>query len=178
MKLRTLAIVGAYVIDLEAKSDERGSFARTYCEREFQEAGLHTHWVQSNTSFNERAGTLRGLHYQIAPHEEIKLGRCIRGALFDVIVDMRPASKTFKQWVGTRMQEGDGQLIYVPAGCAHGYLTLADRTEFSYSASAFYEPTAERSVRYDDPAIAIEWPTVATLLMSEKDRLLPLIASS
>lgn len=170
MKFHSLPIVGAYVIELESHTDDRGSFARMYCEREFSEVGLNTHWVQSNTSFNERAGTLRGLHYQVAPHEEIKLGRCVRGALFDVIVDMRPQSKTCKQWIAAELREGDNRLIYVPAGCAHGYVTIADRTEFSYSASAFYEPDAERGVRYDDPAIAIEWPNVDTLIISEKDR--------
>ncbi len=176
MKLRPLSIAGAYVIALEPHTDERGTFSRTYCEREFRDAGLNIHWVQSNTSFNERAGTLRGLHYQIAPHEEVKLGRCVRGALFDVIVDMRSASKTYKQWIGTELREGDNQLIYVPAGCAHGYVTLADRTEFSYSASAFYEPFAERGVRYDDPAIAIAWPKVEPLIISEKDRTFPNIS--
>ncbi len=169
MKFTPLPIAGAYLITTEPKADDRGAFARVFCAREFGEQKLNTQWVQSNVSSNHKTGTLRGLHYQVAPSEEIKLAYCSRGKLFDVFVDLRTESTTYKQWHGHELAADDGQLLYIPAGCAHGYLTLVDGTQFSYSASALYDPKAERAVRWDDPAFKIEWP-VTPRIVSEKDR--------
>jgi len=165
-------VPGAFVIEVEPHGDERGLFARTFCEQEFRAHGLATHFVQSSVSYNERRGTLRGMHYQAAPHGETKLVRCTAGALFDVCVDLRPDSPTRGRWVGVELTAARRNALYVPRGCAHGFLTLADHTEIHYSMDAPYVPDAARAVRWDDPAFAIEWPEPPAVL-SDRDRTVP-----
>lgn len=159
---------GAYTIDLEKRGDQRGFFGRLFCENEFGAAGLVTHFVQINNSLSAKRGTLRGLHFQLPPAAEVKIVRCIKGSLFDVIVDLRPNSRTFKQWFGAELSSENRRMMYVPRGFAHGFVTLTDDTEAFYLVSAFYAPEQERGVRFDDPAIGIEWP-LAPSEMSDKD---------
>ena len=160
---------GAVVIDLERHEDERGFFARTWCVREFEAEGLSTRLVQSSVAFNERRGTLRGMHYQRAPFGEVKLVRCTRGALYDVIVDLRPDSPTYLGWFGVELSAANGRTLYVPEGFAHGYQTLEDGTEALYQMSQFHAPQAAGGARWDDPAFAIEWPPAERRIMSERD---------
>jgi len=169
------ALAGATIVDLERREDERGFFARIYCEREFAEHGLRARMVQSNMSHTRRAGTLRGMHYQIPPHSEDKLVRCVRGAIWDAIVDLRPESPTYCRWIGVELSEANGRMLLVPRGFAHGFVTLTDDAVVSYQVSAFYTPGAERGARHDDPAFGIEWP-VPVLGMSDKDRNWPAFA--
>lgn len=164
---------GAYLIDLERREDERGFFARVWCEREFSEHGLQTHYVQCNLSFSPRKGTLRGLHLQRPPRAEVKVVRCTRGAIYDVIVDLRPRSPTHKGWVGVELTADNRRMLYVPEGFAHGYQTLVDETETVYPVSEFYAPEFEAGVRWNDPAFGIEWPDAEGALLSEKDRSWP-----
>lgn len=159
---------GAYLIDLNRLGDERGFFARTFCTREFADVGLVTQFVQVNNSLSALQGTLRGMHYQLAPHAETKIVRCIRGALYDVIVDLRPESATFKQHFGVELTAENRQMLYVPKGFAHGFVTLEDDTEAFYFVDEFYAPDAERGVRWNDPAFAIDWP-IEPLEISDKD---------
>lgn len=168
MVFQETILKGAYVIDLERREDPRGYFARAFCQREFEEVGLAPVMVQTNVSYNKKRGTLRGMHYQSAPHEEAKLVRCTRGSIYDVIVDVRPQSETFRRWVGVELTPETGRMLYVPEGFAHGFITLEDDTEVTYQVSAFYAPGYERGLRYDDPAIGIEWP-VGVEVVSEKD---------
>lgn len=163
---------GAYIIDLDKYQDDRGFFARAYCQKEFAAHGLATDMVQTNVSRSTQRGTLRGMHYQRAPYEEAKLIRCTRGALYDVIVDLRPDSETYGTWMGVTLDALAHRMLYVPEGFAHGFLTLDDHTEVVYQVSAFYTPGAEAGLRYDDPALAIDWPTDVRVL-SEKDRAWP-----
>ncbi len=160
---------GAYVIDLEKIGDPRGFFARGWCRREFAEQGLNPQVVQSNVSFNRVEGTLRGMHYQVAPFEETKLVRCTRGAIYDVIIDLRPESPTYMQWFGVELTADNYTMLYVPENFAHGFQTLTDQAEVIYHVSQFYAPQAERGVRYDDPAFGIEWPQ-AVRVISDKDK--------
>jgi dTDP-4-dehydrorhamnose 3,5-epimerase len=169
MTFRETPLAGAFVVDVEKRADSRGFFARAWCQREFEEHGLSTELVQCNLSFNERRGTLRGMHYQAPPHEEVKLIRCTRGAVYDVIVDLRPGSRTYKQWFGVELSAENRRTLYVPAGFAHGYQTLEDGSETFYQVSAFYAPEAEGGVRWDDPAFRIKWPDVAERTISDKD---------
>lgn len=164
---------GAYVIDLERIEDARGLFARAWCEREFAEYGLETRIAQCNVSYNKRKGTLRGMHFQRSPHEEVKLVRCTRGALYDVIVDLRPDSPGFRRWIGIELTQDNRRLVYVPRGFAHGFQTLADETEVFYMISQLYVPEAAGGVRWDDPAFGIEWPVGEPTEISEKDRSWP-----
>lgn len=164
---------GAVVVELEPRDDERGFFARFFCRREFAEQGLELEVAQANLAFNRRRGTLRGLHYQAPPHEDSKLVRCVRGALYDVVVDLRPGSPTFRRWLGVELTAENRRLLYVPAGLAHGYQTLADETEAMYLHSAFHAPEAERGVRWDDPAFGIDWPEADERVISAKDRAWP-----
>jgi dTDP-4-dehydrorhamnose 3,5-epimerase len=164
---------GAFVIDIEPREDDRGFFARAWCADEFAEHGLTTRVAQSNVSFNHRQGTLRGMHYQVAPHEEAKVVRCTRGAIFDAIIDLRPDSPTYKQWTGVELSADNRRALYVPEGFAHGYQTLAPDTETFYQVSERYAPGAERGVRWDDPAFAIEWPDAGNVFLSEKDATWP-----
>lgn len=163
---------GAYTIDLEKRGDDRGFFARLFCEKEFGAVGLETHFVQINNSTSAKRGTLRGMHFQLPPAAEVKVVRCIKGALFDVIVDLRPDSPTFKQWYGAELSAENRRMMYVPRGFAHGFITLVDDTEAFYLVSAFYAPECERGLRFDDPAIGIEWPLPPTE-MSDKDKKWP-----
>lgn len=160
---------GAYVIGLEKRGDERGFFARVFCRREFEEHGLVTAFVQVNNSLSGRKGTLRGMHYQLAPKAETKLMRCVRGAFYDVILDLRPGSPTFGQSFGIELSADNRLMLYVPKGFAHGFLTLTDVSEAFYFVDEFYDPQAERIVRWNDPRFAIRWPAAPEVL-SEKDR--------
>lgn len=160
---------GVFEIRVDPRHDERGFFARSWCKKEFEEHGLNPTLVQCNVSFNARAGTLRGLHYQAPPYPEAKLVRCTRGTIYDVVVDLRPDSPTFKRWIGVELTYRDRNMVYVPEGCAHGFVTLEDESEVFYQMSEFYHPDLARGVRWDDPAFGIEWPVAATQ-MSERDR--------
>jgi dTDP-4-dehydrorhamnose 3,5-epimerase len=149
---------GAYLLDLDKHEDERGFFARAWCVDEFKKHGLNQRLVQCNISFNKRWGTLRGMHYQGEPYEEAKLVRCTRGALYDVIIDLRRDSPTFKEWFSVELTAQNHRALYVPEGLAHGFQTLVDNTEVFYQMSEFYHPECTRGVRWDDPAFAIDWP--------------------
>ncbi|HEX9402561.1 MAG TPA: dTDP-4-dehydrorhamnose 3,5-epimerase [Anaeromyxobacter sp.] len=175
MKFTATRLEGVHQIDLEAREDDRGFFARSFCQQEFAAHGLATSVVQSNVSYNRRRGTLRGMHFQIAPAAEPKLVRCTRGRLFDVAVDLRPASATYCQWVGVELggEAARTRMLYVPEGCAHGFQTLEDDTEVFYEMFAAYSAEHARGVRWDDPAFGIAWPLPAPIL-SEKDRSYPL----
>jgi len=166
-------LAGAFIIDVERHCDERGFFARTWCQEEFAAHGIDLPPLQANMSSNPIKGTLRGLHYQLAPHEEAKLVRCTRGAIYDVIVDLREASPTFGEWMGVELSASNCRQLYVPGGFAHGFLTLADDSDVTYQVSARYAPGAERGLRWDDPAFAIQWPAEPQLI-SAKDRGQPL----
>ena len=168
MKFNKTAINGAFVIDIERREDDRGFFARAWCKREFAEHGLSAELAQVNISFNKERGTLRGMHYQIAPYQETKLVRCARGAIFDVIIDLRPESPTYRQWLGVELSPDAHRMLYVPESCAHGFQVLEDNTEVTYQVSQVYSPQAERGVRWDDPAFGIEWP-MEVRVISEKD---------
>jgi len=162
-------IKGLYVIDLEKRGDDRGFFARAFCEREFAAHDLVTHFVQVNNSLSAQKGTLRGMHYQLAPKAETKLVRCIRGALYDVALDLRPGSPTFGQHYGAELTAENRRMMYVPKGFAHGFLTLAPDTEAFYFVDEFYAPDRERGVRWNDPKFKIQWPAEPVVL-SDKDR--------
>jgi dTDP-4-dehydrorhamnose 3,5-epimerase len=151
-------LAGAYVIDLQLLGDERGFFARSFCQREFSEHGLDATIVQCNLSGSTRRGTLRGLHYQLPPRAEAKLVRCVRGAMHDVIVDLRPESSTFLRWVGVELTAESGRALFAPRGFAHGFQTLADDTEVFYQMSELYSPEAARGIRWNDPLLGIAWP--------------------
>lgn len=172
MIFEELAVRGAFALRPERRTDDRGYFARLWCQRELAERGLVNHIEQINTGVSPRAGTLRGMHYQLPPHAEVKVARCTRGAAFDVVVDLRRHSPTYRRWAGVTLTPEEGTLVYVPEGCAHGYLTLADDTELIYLTSAPYAPGAARGVRFDDPAFAIEWPAAAGIV-SQPDRSWP-----
>ena len=172
MTFTPTAVEGAWLVDLDKRVDERGFFARAWCRDEFARQGLTPHLAQSNVAFTSAAATLRGLHYQVTPHQEAKLVRCTAGAIFDVLVDLRPDSPTFKRWLGVELTADNRRMLYVPEGCAHGYLTLRDNSETFYQVSAPYAQAAERGVRWNDPAFAIEWPMTPRII-SAKDRELP-----
>ncbi|MCP4424276.1 MAG: dTDP-4-dehydrorhamnose 3,5-epimerase [Chloroflexi bacterium] len=163
----------AFVVELKKIEDERGFFARAWCQREFEERGITLNWAQANLAHSKKRGTLRGMHFQIAPHEEAKLMRCVRGAMFDVIVDLRPASSTFEQWFGVELTAENRKALYVPPGFAHGYQILMDDTEVFYPVSEFYSPGYERGYRWNDPAFDIEWPITENLIISAKDQVWP-----
>ena len=169
MIFRETKLKGAFIIELEKREDDRGFFARSWCKKEFEEHGLTTNMVQSNIAFSKRKGTLRGLHYQGAPYGEEKVVRCTRGSLYDVLVDLRPGSTTYRQWIGVELTPDNNKMVYIPEGFAHGYQTLEDNTEVTYQVSQFYFPDFERGLRYDDPAIGIDWPLIVKII-SEKDK--------
>lgn len=177
MIFHELSLADAYAIELEKREDERGFFARTWCQRDFMEVIPDADPVQANCSFNVQSGTLRGLHYQVDPHAETKLIRCTRGSIFDVIVDFRPDSPTFHKWVGLELSAQSGRMMFVPRHFAHGFQTLEDDTEVVYQSSAFYAPDAERGLRWDDPALNIQWPLPVEVI-SPKDQSWPLIDRS
>jgi dTDP-4-dehydrorhamnose 3,5-epimerase len=165
-------LADAFVIDLDPIADERGFFARAFCRREFEAHGLNPELAQCNISQNRRRGTLRGMHWQAAPRQEVKLVRCTRGAIHDVIIDLRRDSPTFAEHVSVTLSASNRRMLYVPEGFAHGFVTLADETEVFYQMSTFYAPESARGVRYDDPAFAIDWPT-DIVVISERDRSYP-----
>jgi dTDP-4-dehydrorhamnose 3,5-epimerase len=167
-------LAGAFVLDVEPRVDERGFFARTFCRREFETRGLDPAVAQCNVAYNRRRGTLRGLHYQAPPVSESKLVRCTRGAIHDVIVDLRPDSPTRLRHFAVELTAENRRSLYVPDRFAHGYVTLTDDTEVTYQMGEFYTPGSERGVRFDDPALGIEWP-VPVVLISDKDRAWPLL---
>ena len=172
MIFSTTNLSGVYVIELEPRADERGFFARSWCEREFAAHGLSAEIAQINVGFSARRGTVRGMHYQVAPRAEAKTVRCTRGAIYDVAVDLRPGSSTYKGWVGLELTAQNRRTLYIPEGCAHGYQTLADDTEMCYQTSQPYTPECTRGVRYDDAAFRISWP-VAVTSVSHADRSWP-----
>jgi len=170
MRFEETRLQGAFVIDLERREDDRGFFARTWCANEFSDHGLSTQIVQANMSRNPRRGTLRGMHFQNPPHAETKVIRCVRGAIYDVIVDLRQGSPTFKEWIGVELSAESGRALYIPEGFAHGFQTLVPDCEVHYFVSAFYTPSAEGGVRWDDPAFGIQWPDPENAFLSDKDR--------
>lgn len=157
-------IPGVWVIDIDPRRDERGFFARTWCREEFERHGLDARLVQCNISYNERRHTLRGMHFQCAPHEEPKLVRCTRGRMYDVVLDLRRDSPTFCRWYAIELSAENRRALFIPAGCAHGFLTLEDSTEVLYQMGEYYHPESARGVRWNDPAFGIEWPTDAPIL--------------
>ena len=177
MKFLPCDVAGAWVVEPTPIEDVRGRFMRAWCLREFTEAGIEFVPLQANMGFSLRKGTIRGLHYQVAPALEAKLVRCTRGAIFDVVVDLRPTSPTHLSWYGSCLNSDNGRMLYVPEGCAHGCQSLEDNTEIHYMTSAFYSPAHVRGIRYDDPAFGIRWPVVASSV-SDQDRSWPLVESA
>lgn len=169
MIFQETALSGVWVITPEPREDHRGIFARTWCQREFTEHGLDPRLVQCSVSFNRRRGTLRGMHYQAPPHAEAKVIRCTRGAIWDVALDLRPDSSTFRRHVGIELSADNRAALYIPQGLAHGFQTLVDDTEVLYQMSEFYAPEAGRGIRFDDPAFAIPWPLEQPILL-DRDR--------
>lgn len=169
MKFSPTPLAGAFLIDLEHHEDERGFFGRAFCQAEFREMGLYTEIKQSNLSSNRFAGTLRGMHYQCEPHQEAKLVRVMRGACYDVLIDLRKESPTYCQWYGVQLDEKLLRAVYIPEGMAHGFLTLEDDTLVHYEMFAAYHPQSARGVRFDDPAFNIQWPAEVKII-AEKDR--------
>jgi dTDP-4-dehydrorhamnose 3,5-epimerase len=174
MKVTTTPLPGVTIVDLEYLTDDRGFFARTFCQREFAAAGLATDFVQTSISYNRQRATLRGLHYQDDPFQEEKVVRCTRGAVFDVAVDLRTASPTYGQWTSIELTAENRRALYIPTGCAHGFETLVDDTELLYLISQFYQPKLARGIRWDDPAIGVVWP-IADPLLSPRDASHPLL---
>jgi dTDP-4-dehydrorhamnose 3,5-epimerase len=172
MKFTETKLKGAFVVEIEKLIDERGFFARSWCRKEFEAHGLTARVVQANVSSNRKKGTLRGMHYQIAPYQECKLIRCTRGAIYDVIIDLRPDSPTYKQWTGVELTADNYNMFFVPEGFGHGFQTLTDETEITYQVSQFYTPGSEKGIRFDDPAFNIEWPLEVNTI-SDKDRTWP-----
>lgn len=172
MILAETKISGVFEVHPERKPDERGFFARTWCQNEFAEHGLDSRLVQCSLSYNTHKGTLRGMHYQTAPFAETKVVRCTQGAIYDVVLDLRPESATFKGWISVVLTAENRDMIYIPRGCAHGFLTLQDATEVFYQMSEFYNPESARGVRWDDPAFRIIWPEKVSVI-SERDRTYP-----
>ena len=172
MKFLETKLVGVFEIHLELNSDDRGFFARTWCEREFANRGLASKVVQCSVSLSRRKGTLRGIHYQAAPFAEAKIVRCTAGAIYDVVLDLREESTSFKQWFGTVLSAENRNSLYIPERCGHGFLTLAGETEVLYQMSEFYHPESALGVRWNDPAFQIEWPGKVEVV-SERDRTYP-----
>lgn len=175
MLIQPTPLAGAALIDLKLLEDDRGFFARSFCRQEFIDAGLEPMVEQSNMSYNHKAGTLRGMHYQREPHGETKLIRCFRGAVYDVIVDLRPESETFLQHFGVELSEDNRSSLFIPRNFAHGYITLTDRAEVHYQVSTAYTPGAEQGLRFDDPVLGIQWPS-QPVVVSQKDRSWPLVS--
>ncbi|HZD52651.1 MAG TPA: dTDP-4-dehydrorhamnose 3,5-epimerase [Woeseiaceae bacterium] len=173
MRFSKTELCGAWLIEPTPARDDRGFFARTFCVKEFKEHGLTTRFVQHNASQSAKRGTLRGMHFQSAPHGEVKVVTCLKGAIWDVIIDLRPRSPTYRRWRGFELTVANRQQLYVPKGFAHGFQTLCDDVEVGYLISAFYAPAAASGLRHDDPAFAIGWPLPVSTI-SEKDRTWPL----
>ncbi len=172
MRFTETEVAGAFLVEPEPVEDDRGFFARTWCQREFEAHGLNPALAQCSISFNRIKGTLRGMHYQSPPHEEAKLVRCTMGAIYDVALDLRPSSRTFGRHAAAVLTAENRGMLYIPEGCAHGFLTLEDDTEIAYQMSEFYVPEAGRGVRWDDPAFAIGWPGEVRVI-AERDRTYP-----
>jgi dTDP-4-dehydrorhamnose 3,5-epimerase len=172
MIFQDTGLAGAFAIEVERIADQRGFFARTFCARDFEKQGLATRFVQSSISFNARAGTLRGMHFQVPPHRESKLVRCTAGAVWDAIVDLRVGSPTRLRWYGTELSAENRRMLYIPAGFAHGFVTLAPNSEVFYEMDEFYAPQAGRGLRWNDPALAIRWPR-APEVIAERDATYP-----
>jgi dTDP-4-dehydrorhamnose 3,5-epimerase len=172
MIFRETRLKGAYIVDIERREDDRGFFARTWCRREFEAHGLNSRLAQCSISFNSKKGTLRGMHYQVKPFEEAKLVRCTRGSLFDVIIDLRRDSPTFKGHLGVTLTSDNRSMLYVPEGFAHGFLTLEANTEVHYQISEFHAPDHAKGVRWNDPAFGIAWPS-DVMIISDRDRNYP-----
>lgn len=170
MIFKETKLKGNFLIDLEPRVDERGFFARYFCEREFSEQGLNTQWVQINNSLSREFGTLRGLHFQRSPHSEVKLVRCLRGAIWDVVVDLRQDSETFGKWFGATLSDENRTMMYVPKGFAHGFISLEPNSEILYLVSDFYAPEFEGTLVWNDPDVGIQWP-IAPQIISDKDRI-------
>jgi dTDP-4-dehydrorhamnose 3,5-epimerase len=174
MRFIETSVPGARIIEPAPHEDSRGRFMRAWCAREFADQGINFTPAQANMGFSCRKGTLRGLHFQIAPALEAKLVRCTRGAMFDVVLDLRNGSPSYGRWHGVELSPENGRMLYLPEGCAHGYQTLVDNTEMHYMASAFYSPECSKGVRYDDPAFGIDWPLPVGAI-SDQDRTWPLL---
>lgn len=170
MQFTALTLDGAFLITPEKREDDRGFFARVFCVEEFNQHTLCTQWQQANVAHNKQRGITRGMHYQHAPDAEVKLVRCTKGSVFDAIVDMRPDSSTFRQWLGVELSEQNQHMLYVPTGFAHGYQVLEDNSDLHYMVSAGYAPESEDGLRWNDPAVGIEWPISSGVLLSEKDK--------
>jgi dTDP-4-dehydrorhamnose 3,5-epimerase len=169
-------INGVNIIGPELLTDERGFFARSYCKDEFKSLGLETDIVQCNISFNKKKGTLRGMHYQVPPFEEVKIVSCTRGSIYDVVVDLRRDSQTFCQWVAAELSDKNFNMMYIPRGCAHGFQTLEDNTMVYYQMTGFYHSECARGVRWDDPQFKIVWPDIKKRILSDKDQKYDLFA--
>lgn len=172
MIFKETPLKGAYLIELEKRGDDRGFFARFFCAKEYEQHGLKKTFVQINNSLSAQKGTLRGMHYQLPPNAEVKVVRCIRGRLFDVIIDLRSQSPTFRRWFSVELSAENRTMLYVPEGFAHGFVTLAENTETLYLVSSYYAPDSERGIRWNDPAFAISWP-IEPAVVSEKDNHFP-----
>lgn len=170
---RETKLKGAFVIDPERFDDERGFFARSFSEKEFESQGINPRMAECNISFSRKRYTIRGMHYQSAPHAQAKLVRCTKGAIYDVIIDLRPESPTFKQWIGEELTAENRRMLFVPGGFAHGFQTLVDDTEVFYQVSDFYAPETAGGVRWNDPAFAIRWPASDGVIINERDRAYP-----
>jgi dTDP-4-dehydrorhamnose 3,5-epimerase len=177
MRFIETKLKGAYVIELELVRDDRGYFARTFCVKEFEAHALNPCVAQCNTSYNRRKGTVRGMHYQVPPHAEAKLVRCIRGAIYDVMIDLRPKSPTFKEWVAVELSADNGRMAYVPEGFAHGYQTLEDDSEVLYQMSEVFHPECAKGAKWDDPAFAITWPDTTSPIVSLRDQSYALVSN-
>jgi dTDP-4-dehydrorhamnose 3,5-epimerase len=176
MIINAAGIQGAHIIELEKLTDQRGFFARTFCKSEFDRFEIDFEIVQCSLSFNKKKGTLRGMHYQCAPHEEAKIVRCTKGGVWDVVVDLRPDSISYKKWVAIELNEDNARALFIPKGCAHGFQSLADNTTVYYQMNAYYHPESARGINALDPSLAIDWP-IEDMTISEKDRKLPFLNS-
>ncbi len=172
MILTGTSIPGAYLVDIEPHQDDRGFFARTWCTQDFEKNGLDARLVQCNVSFNQQRGTLRGMHFQAEPFPEAKLVRCTQGAIFDVVLDLRPDSSSYLKWVGVELTASNRRALFVPAGCAHGFQSLSDNTEVFYQMTEFFHPDLANGVRWNDPAFGIKWP-IAVPILSSRDAAYP-----
>ena len=169
MRFIETKLQGAYIIELERMEDERGYFARAWCQKEFQKYDLKTKIAQCNYSFNHKKGTLRGMHYQVKPYEEVKMVRCIQGKILDVIIDLRKNSDTYKEWIGVELSQNNNRMLYVPEGFAHGYQTLEDNAGVFYQVTEFYQPGSEKGIRWNDSIFNIHWP-LEVAVISQKDK--------
>lgn len=172
MLFEKTALPGVVIITLQPIHDDRGFFARSFCKNKLESAGLQNDFVQSNISYNHKKGTLRGLHYQTSPHEEIKIVSCRRGAIYDVVVDIRENSPTYHQWIGIELSADNYRSLYIPKGFAHGFITLCDDVELHYLMNNYYHPEAAAGIHWNDPSLAIAWPN-KPIIISDKDKNLP-----